>query len=158
MFNGLLPELHNTRVQLLFLCSHWHGLAKLWIHTNLTLVLLDNIIAFLCNKLQYFKEETCTYFVETQKLPRKAAAKVHYTAKKTSQQGLSTLAQPGENISARQPKTFNLNTYKIYAIGNYSLIIYMYGTTDLYSTERVSCVLILSKVFMLTMYLRSCTL
>ncbi|THH06868.1 hypothetical protein EW146_g9485 [Bondarzewia mesenterica] len=44
-------------------------------------------------------------------------------------------AASGSSIGARQPKTFNLNTYKVHALGDYALTICRYGTTDLYSTE-----------------------
>jgi hypothetical protein len=39
--------------------------------------------------------------------------------------------------AAPQPKTLNLNTYKIHALGNYVSTIREFGTTDSYSTEMV---------------------
>ena len=42
VFEGLLPEPHNTRVlKLLFDLAHWHGLAKLQMHMEATLELLS---------------------------------------------------------------------------------------------------------------------
>jgi hypothetical protein len=38
---------------------------------------------------------------------------------------------------APQPKTLNLNTYKIHALGDYVSTIREFGTTDSYSTETV---------------------
>jgi hypothetical protein len=36
-----------------------------------------------------------------------------------------------------RPKSFNLNTYKVHALGDYAATIRRYGTTDSYSTEPV---------------------
>ncbi|KIM83848.1 hypothetical protein PILCRDRAFT_68635, partial [Piloderma croceum F 1598] len=42
VFDGLLPEPHNSAVlDLLFVIAHWHGLAKLHMHHDLTLDILD---------------------------------------------------------------------------------------------------------------------
>ena len=40
--------------------------------------------------------------------------------------------------AGRRKKTFNLNTYKAHALGDYVETIRRYGTTDSYSTEPVS--------------------
>jgi hypothetical protein len=40
--------------------------------------------------------------------------------------------------ATRQPKGFNLNTYKFHALGDYTAAIRQFGTTDSYSTEIVS--------------------
>jgi hypothetical protein len=40
----------------------------------------------------------------------------------------------------RMPKTFNLQTYKIHALGDYVEAIKTFGTTDSYSTEVVSII------------------
>jgi hypothetical protein len=47
--------------------------------------------------------------------------------------------QPNSKLptSKRRPKTFNLNTYKHHALGDYVSTIRKYGTTDSYSTEPV---------------------
>ncbi|KZP03474.1 hypothetical protein FIBSPDRAFT_693271, partial [Athelia psychrophila] len=42
VLDGLLPEPYNTEIlTLIFICSHWHALAKLRMHTDCTLKLLD---------------------------------------------------------------------------------------------------------------------
>jgi hypothetical protein len=41
------------------------------------------------------------------------------------------------DTASRHKKTFNLNTYKLHALGNYTMTIRRYGTTDSYSTEMV---------------------
>ena len=39
------------------------------------------------------------------------------------------------NISARKIKTFNLDTYKIYALGNYVITIQYFGAVGSYTSE-----------------------
>ena len=52
---GLFPKLHNTSViKLLFIFAMWHTLAKLHIHTDMSLRLLDTATTALGNALQYF--------------------------------------------------------------------------------------------------------
>lgn len=51
----------------------------------------------------------------------------------------STLTKPPANTKPhRRQKTWNLDTYKIHALGDYVETIRLYGTTDSYSTELVS--------------------
>src|SRR5215472_8538807 len=63
VFNGLLPEPHNRRViWLLFVLAHWHGLAKLRMHTDLTLDVMEQVTSSLGHELRTFKDKTCTSF------------------------------------------------------------------------------------------------
>jgi hypothetical protein len=54
-------------------------------------------------------------------------------------QGQDGILQPqaGSAGRGRLPKTLNLNTYKLHALGDYTATIRKYGTTDSYSTEAV---------------------
>jgi hypothetical protein len=48
-FEGLLPEPHNSNIlRLLFVCAHWHGLAKLCMHTDQTLKIMDDMAKIGC--------------------------------------------------------------------------------------------------------------
>ena len=63
MFIGLFPEPHSSIVyKLLFLLAHWHGLAKLWMHTDKTLEVLEQVLARLGCQLCMFTGETCPSF------------------------------------------------------------------------------------------------
>jgi hypothetical protein len=74
VFDGLLPEPHNTRVlKLLFNLAHWHGLAKLRMHTDQSLDLLSLATTTLGESLRDFREKTCTMF-QTRELERERAA------------------------------------------------------------------------------------
>ncbi|KAG6914461.1 hypothetical protein DXG01_017109 [Tephrocybe rancida] len=75
VFEELLPAPHNAIVMdLLFTCAAWHGLAKLRMHTDHTLQVLDRITVELGQTMRRFVRETCSSF-ETRELPREAAAR-----------------------------------------------------------------------------------
>lgn len=61
----------------------------------------------------------------------------------TSSNAVGTDSEGGALTTAKKPagrraKTFNMNTYKAHALGDYAKTIRRYGTTDSYSTEPVS--------------------
>ena len=62
-------------MELLFVTAHWHALAKLRMHTDATLDIMDRVTADLGNKLRSFKKTTCTVF-ETQELRRELDARL----------------------------------------------------------------------------------
>ncbi|KIJ10248.1 hypothetical protein PAXINDRAFT_25474, partial [Paxillus involutus ATCC 200175] len=63
VFAGLLPEPHNSSVlKLLCLLCDWHGLAKLWMHTDETLQVMDGTTQSLGNVIRKFVVETCPGF------------------------------------------------------------------------------------------------
>lgn len=74
VFEGLLPSPHNDRVmKLLYTFGRWHGFAKLQLHTDHTLEMLDNITVQLGKEMRAFVEKTCTKF-DTTKLPHEYQA------------------------------------------------------------------------------------
>ncbi|EGO23151.1 hypothetical protein SERLADRAFT_371382 [Serpula lacrymans var. lacrymans S7.9] len=131
VFNGLILEPHNTQILSLLLCiAPWHGLAKLCIHTDNTLKILDAVTKSLGDKLHRFAANTCSAFC-TRELRGKADAQ----RRRQIQQG--TDIQLTSSGAAQKPKTFNLQTYKLHALGNYPAQIRFFGTTDSYSTEPI---------------------
>lgn len=69
VFEGLFPGDHDSIVQeLLFSLLLWHGLAKMRIHTDKTLVLLQDAKHHLGAALQQFQDLTCMAY-ETRELP-----------------------------------------------------------------------------------------
>ena len=149
VFDGLLPEPHNRRIlDLLFVAAHWHSLAKLRMHTDLSLEILDTVTVSLGEKLRLFQEKTCSVF-PTRELRREAdtrqrrsrAAKGKAAVSPPQVGSSSTGHAPTETSclpGTRRPKTLNLNTYKLHALGDYASMIRQYGTSDSYSTEVVS--------------------
>ena len=138
VFNRLLPEPHNSNVlKLLFQLSTWHGLAKLQMHTDETLQIMDDVTATLGAELRSFQSNTCSSF-STKELKREAEGRYRC---KVRTKTLSEQHHPKENVPptcARNEKTFNLQTYKLHVLGDYTEAIRRYGTTDSYSTQLVS--------------------
>ena len=131
MFDALLPGSHNRDVlTLLFTCAHWHALAKLRMHTDETLTLLDSITGRLGRGLRRFQQKTCAAF-DTQELKREVERR---QCRKLKSTGNSTAATPQ---ATQRKKTFNLQTYKLHALGDYTNSIHKFGTTGSYSTETV---------------------
>ncbi|KAG1777570.1 hypothetical protein EV702DRAFT_1197182 [Suillus placidus] len=165
-FEGLLPNPHNKIVvNLLFTMAHWHGLAKLWMHSNLTLDILDLQTTKLGEQFRQFKVKVCSAY-NTQELDHEVDVRTCRQAKEAARQaekggvnGKEATAQKPESgvntkgtqkASPEQPpdaqlprqskkkRSINLNTYKLHALGNCVASICHFGTTDSYSTEPVS--------------------
>lgn len=91
MFEGLLPAPHdNNLITLLFHLGHWHGLAKLRMHTETTLEIMDEVTIALGQSLRDFQERTCSAY-DTKELRREAEARKRRQAK-------AGMASNGEDI------------------------------------------------------------
>ena len=103
-------------LRLLYKAAEWHALAKLRMHTDSTLDLLEAVTKEFGRLMRQFRDGTQGF--DTVELPRE------------------TGAQKGGANSSR--KKLNLNTYKFHALGDYVATIRLFGTTDSYSTQVVS--------------------
>jgi hypothetical protein len=102
-------------------------------HTDYTLQILEEITTKLGDQLRFFANETCLAYSMVELL-HEAAAWQRCKAKKAQ----ATDSNTKETSSGtRQKKTFNINTYKHHALGDYVEAIQTYGTCDSYSTEPV---------------------
>src|ERR1700733_4435712 len=145
VFEGLLPEPHNTYLlTLLFNLAHWHGLAKLRMHTDPTLDLLAEVTKSLGSNLHTFEKHTCSLF-QTRELEHKRAARQRQQEKDeagkkkiANGQKSTESSKLSSSTRARKPKQLNLKTYKYHALRDYVDTIKCYGTTDSYSTQAVS--------------------
>jgi hypothetical protein len=132
VFEGLFPQNHEGTIRvLLFRMAEWHALAKLRLHNEDSLSLLDEALCSLAKQLRQFQKTTCTAF-QTTELPNEVAAQKRREAH-SSRQGMSNLPQE----STHRSKSFNLNTYKLHALGDYVNCIKQFGTTDSYTTQLV---------------------
>jgi hypothetical protein len=164
---------------LLYRLAEWHALAKLRMHTDSTLDLMDAVMTKLGQQLRKFRDITCNKFI-TVELPKETAARKRRQnkaqAKKNagpstsisdpatqspvtpavpSQANSPPLANPPSTLKAVQaPRTKGLNllTYKFHAMADYVHTIRLFGTTDSYSTQTVSFQYITTEC-MLTMLL-----
>ena len=78
--------------------------------------------------LRHFTTVTCEAF-KTKELPREKAARLRRAA--------ASGTTPAASGGTAKPKGFNLNTYKLHALGDYPRTIRERGTTDNYTTGRV---------------------
>ncbi|KIK31508.1 hypothetical protein CY34DRAFT_33015, partial [Suillus luteus UH-Slu-Lm8-n1] len=113
VFEGLFPEEHDAIVQsLLYRFAQWHALAKLRMHSETTLSVLDATFKRLCGQLRKFRDFTCNAFT-TVELPKERAARVNKAVRERSR------TDNPDAASGRKVKKFNMNTYKFHAMGDY---------------------------------------
>jgi hypothetical protein len=101
----------------------WHALAKLRMHTDSSLALLDEVTTGLGYALRHLATTVSSNF-PTCETPAEYA-KCQRTSSTSTTQG-------------RQPKGLNLCTIKLHSLGDYVSTIKRYGTTENYSTGSVS--------------------
>jgi len=78
-FEGLLEGQHNCQLmKLLYRLSEWHGLAKLRIHTETSLEMMEEVTKELGDLLRQFRRLTCAQF-STVELRREADAHTRLT-------------------------------------------------------------------------------
>ena len=96
-FEGLLPEPHNKRLmKLLYRTAEWHALAKLRMHSESTLDLLDNLTSEFGRLLRQFRDHTCSQY-NTTELPRETDAR-NRRKSKNSKGRSSILSQDATGI------------------------------------------------------------
>jgi hypothetical protein len=149
VFEGLLPPTCEEPAQnLIFLFAEWHGLAKLRLHTSVTLKIMKKLTSKLGAALRDFGK--LTESLNVRETPKEYAPlpKTYQTNKKsTMAKGKKTdhkakTSQAPEEDTAdsdgRRQCDLNLDTYKMHSLGDYVRTIEEYGTTDSYSTQIVS--------------------
>ena len=102
-FEGLLPGDHDDRVlDLLFVFAHWHSLAKLRLHTDGTLAILDAWTTILGDQCRNFVSETCKA-IETQELKREYQSRKRGEARKKTKKrgGNAASGNPGPPAARR---------------------------------------------------------
>ncbi|KAH6891571.1 hypothetical protein BKA70DRAFT_1537922 [Coprinopsis sp. MPI-PUGE-AT-0042] len=138
VFDSLLPSPHNEIVMdLLFLFCEWHGLAKLRLHHDLTLQLLDDTTTLLGSQFRNFQVNTCDK-VKTLELQSEADRRARRSLAKGSSSSAPDAEVSGEAATAsssRRPKKFSLSTPKYHALGHYVDNIRRFGTIDSFTSE-----------------------
>ncbi|KAH6904929.1 hypothetical protein BKA70DRAFT_1431513 [Coprinopsis sp. MPI-PUGE-AT-0042] len=138
VFDSLLPPPHNEIVMdLLFLLCQWHGLAKLRLHHDLTLQLLDDTTTLLGSQFRNFQVNTCDK-VKTVELQTEADRRARRALAKGSSKSAPDTEVSGEaaaTSSSRRPKKFSLSTPKYHALGHYVDNIRRFGTVDSFTSE-----------------------
>lgn len=141
---GLIPSPHSeTILSLLYTCSYWHSLAKLRMHTDSSLKVLDAVTELLGKQMRYFATVTCPQF-KTVETDSEYAARSRAATRREAAKANSAPAPAPSNLPNAKPQAagkravvFSLNTYKHHAMGDYGPTIRRFGTTDSYSTQIV---------------------
>lgn len=106
----------------------WLCYAKLRQHTDSTLDQFDVATKSLGRQLRIFSSKVCSAFV-TRGNPKEQAARTWRRASKPT--------KPTSSKSGPKQRKFNLDTYKLHALGDYVNNIRLYGTTDSFSSQIV---------------------
>ena len=112
------------------------ALAKLRIHTESTLQLLETSTRLLGEQMRRFLDKVYAH-IDTRELPREEAARVRRKMAMLAKNPTTTSEASGTS-SGKMRRKLNLNTYKYHSLGDYATTIRRFGTTDSYSTQLVS--------------------
>jgi hypothetical protein len=116
-------------------------------HSDLTLDILDVTTADLGHLFRRFKDRVCASY-DAKELDREVRARSRRHTREAARRsqannGKKTAGQAEKvTLTADKPLrrivSFNLQTYKFHALGDYVSCIRRFGTSDSYSTEPVS--------------------
>ena len=104
-------------------------------HTETTLFHFSNCTMCLGQALCKFSCE-CGAKFQTYDLPHETAAHAWHKGAKSAKTGTAAGGITGGG--GPKPRTFNMSTYKLHALGDYVKSIWQFRTTDNYSTQVVS--------------------
>ncbi|KAK7450146.1 hypothetical protein VKT23_013029 [Stygiomarasmius scandens] len=143
-FEGLLTDKQQERIvqDLLFDLMTFHAHAKLRMHTDTTLKSFRLATRALGQSLRRFSSKTCTFYADTNELPREIASRLRKAANKAKKKGGTDQPISESESSQIQGKKFSMETYKTHALSHYPDHAEKFGTYDSVSTrsgEREHC-------------------
>jgi hypothetical protein len=121
-------------------------------HSDWTLEIMDQVTSTVGQQFRDFKATVCSAYA-THELRQEVEARSRRSAKKAAKQAVGQTGKHKSNVlergvvlvesqtsikNAQRTKTFNFQTYKFHALGDYVSTIRRYGTSDSYSSEPVS--------------------
>ncbi|KAL0065586.1 hypothetical protein AAF712_007364 [Marasmius tenuissimus] len=136
VFDSLILDYNDIILDLLYDLGTWHAYAKLRLHSDTSLVDMDSATTSLSKTLRKFKNSTCSAY-DTKELPKETAARGCQKAaltKKQDEEGKLKRKRSSGSAAAKR-KIFNINTYKLHALGHYIPFLRLVGTTDNYLTQ-----------------------
>ena len=139
-----MPDSEQNKIllDLAFDMATWHSYGKLRTHTTHTINSFRTQTKALGSQLRRYVNKVCSKH-KTKRLPGEAAASYRRKAAKVNKATSATQQQPNPSSTgskAREDpnlKYFNLETYKIHALGDYPDHIERFGTTDCFTTQQV---------------------
>ena len=138
VFEGLFGSHSKDILNLLFDLNAVHSFAKLRLHLEPALKVLDSHMTQLGHSLRRFKNRVCPAFI-TKELAKESGAR-HRKRAKDKERHPSSLSKGNQKATddTLNQKMFSISTYKTHALGNYVRFISMFGTTDSYSMQVAS--------------------
>ena len=141
-------------MKLLYRTAEWHALAKLRMHSDSTLLLLEELTTEFGQLIRQFRDLTCSQFKtvelsrETATRKRRGAKKqpavssaVPHSSSKSAPASTPSVGAPSsmtsDNVTEKNLNGLNLLTVKLHFLGDYVRHIRLFGTTDSYSTQLV---------------------
>ena len=135
VFEGLFdPEDEDIIMNVLYLLSSVHALAKLRLHTDATLTSLMQMTIRFGNALRLFHTDVCHKY-ETKELHEEAQKRMRREVSEHMGEGLNTSKKTRQRTIE---KKFSMLRPKLHFLGDYVRCILQFGTTDSYSTAIVS--------------------
>ncbi|KAI9060685.1 hypothetical protein FKP32DRAFT_1668146 [Trametes sanguinea] len=136
VFEHLLDPPHDRIVRhMLFELAMFHACAKLRMHSDNTLRVLERLIGSLGRAMRAFASNVCPDY-DTRELDKEVEARQRRQARKSSKSkgpGQTQDAAPSARSKGhadRARKDFNLNTYKFHRLGDYATSIRFVGSLD----------------------------
>jgi hypothetical protein len=111
-------------------------LAKLRLHIDYTLEILDEVTRQIGVEFRAFTAKTCPAF-NTRELQRESDARRRRQLEKGGRKSSKASTAGTHPASESKQKVFSINTYKYHSLGDYANTIRKFGTSDSYSTEPV---------------------
>ncbi len=147
-----MGEASDQISNLLYVASYWHALAKMRMHTDSSLALLEATTTILGQELRQFALVTCAAFntreTQSEYEARKRAEERRtrgVAANPSASVPPSASATPSGQqaggvpaVAGRRPRQYNLKTIKLHFLGDYTASIRQFGTTDSWTTQIVS--------------------
>ncbi|RDX40877.1 hypothetical protein OH76DRAFT_1304372, partial [Lentinus brumalis] len=137
---GLLPQEHCDIVtDLLFELANWHALAKLRLHTTVTLEVFRKATKLMYAAVRRFARTTCEAYV-TYELDREAEARGRAQARAAIR--IQAAGGTSTAVAKKDPKVvvFRVwHTYKYHCLGDYADCIERCGCTDCTTSQTGEC-------------------
>ncbi|KAF5335261.1 hypothetical protein D9758_016234 [Tetrapyrgos nigripes] len=134
VLEGLLPGRHDEIIQdITFDILVFNGHAKLRTHTDSSLSTFKQATKDLGRAFRTFAKDTSRAF-ETVELPREREARIRREAKKSTRGGRK-FQGPSTSKKKSRLRTFNNNTAKTHALGDYPWAVKYYSTLDSFDTK-----------------------
>ncbi|KAI0716914.1 hypothetical protein C8Q76DRAFT_420457 [Earliella scabrosa] len=127
-------EDNEVILDLIFDYQCWHCLAKLRLHTDDTLELLEVVTVHVGQSVRRFMRTTCAKYV-TYELPKESAARGRRRAALAKKGQAAPPTSSRAKTSGRRIKQFTMKTYKYHALRDYVSAIRRFGPSDNWTTQ-----------------------